>query len=139
MTTPQALKTVWGAKITSSNVPDDELKTALLVLRSAAARCLVYDKQVDSGELIKPVTSEWQYRMAAGAATCKRCGFERQLDDNYGAAIACPNCGAVMVKPANRECANCGRFREGDGCGAFIDNCMTDYDAYSNWIPKGGY
>lgn len=139
MTTQQALDTINGAEIMSLNVPIRKLQVAVLALMRAAKRCILYDKQVDSGELVKPVTSEWQYRMAAGAATCKRCGFERLLDDNFGAAVACPNCGASMVKPADRECANCGRFREGNGCGAFVDNCMTDYDAYSNWIPKGGY
>lgn len=140
MTIQQALDTINGAEIMSLNVPIRKLQSAVLALTSAAKRCMIYDKQVDSGELVKPpVQSEWVYHRLACTATCKRCNFERQLDDDYGAAIACPNCGAVMVKPANRECANCGRFREGDGCGAFVDNCMTDCDAYSNWIPKGGY
>lgn len=137
MTIKQALDTINGAEIMSLSVPIRKLQSAVLTLMSAAKRCEIYDKQIDSGELIKPVQSEWQYRMTAGAAACKRCGFERLLDDNFGAAVACPNCGASMVKPADRECANCGRFREGDGCGAFVDNCMSDYDAYSNWIPKG--
>ena len=36
-----------------------------------------------------------------------------------------------------RECANCGRFnRENYGCGFYVNNCMIDGDAYSNWIPK---
>ena len=38
----------------------------------------------------------------------------------------------------NRECANCGRFCEGEGCGEYVDTCMQDYDAYSNWTPKEG-
>ena len=37
-----------------------------------------------------------------------------------------------------RECANCGRFnKETRGCGRYVDDCMIDGDAYSNWIPKG--
>lgn len=81
-----------------------------------------------------PVKSTWRYRK--DVAVCERCGFERQLDTHFGAAIACPNCAARMQLPEDRECATCGRFREGDGCGAWVDNCMNDYDAYSNWIPR---
>ena len=73
MTIQQALKTVVGAKINSANVPSDELKSALLTLRSAAARCLVYDKQVDAGELVKVIR-------------CKDCKYYRPpfclLNDN---------------------------------------------------------
>ena len=29
-------------------------------------------------------------------AVCSVCGFERNLDDDFGDAIACPNCGAIM-------------------------------------------
>ena len=36
-----------------------------------------------------------------------------------------------------RECANCGRFKkEGHTCGIYIETCMRNGDAYSNWIPK---
>lgn len=76
MTTPQALKTVSGAKITSSNVPDDELKTALLVLRSAAARCLVYDKQVDEGELVRVIRCKDCAHN--GLFDCPLCYIEKQ-------------------------------------------------------------
>ena len=38
----------------------------------------------------------------------------------------------------NRECANCGRFCEGEGCGEYVETCMQDHDAYSNWTPKEG-
>lgn len=37
---------------------------------------------------------KWKYGVRA--AVCSECGFERHLDDNFGAAIACPDCGARM-------------------------------------------
>ena len=36
----------------------------------------------------------WKY--GTRAAVCSECGFERSLDDNFGAAISCPNCGTTM-------------------------------------------
>jgi hypothetical protein len=35
-----------------------------------------------------------------------------------------------------RKCANCGRSDGWNGCGEYVENCMQNYDAYSNWIPK---
>lgn len=40
-------------------------------------------------------------------------------------------------KKDQRECANCGRFNKNThGCGKYVDDCMKDGDAYSNWIPQ---
>ena len=36
----------------------------------------------------------------------------------------------------NRSCASCGRLDGWNGCGEYVEDCMQDYDAYSNWIPK---
>lgn len=36
----------------------------------------------------------WRYGVRG--AVCSVCGFERHLDDDFGNAIACPNCGAKM-------------------------------------------
>ena len=37
----------------------------------------------------------------------------------------------------SRRCENCGRFKDRKhGCGEYVDTCMQDGDAYSNWIPK---
>ena len=36
----------------------------------------------------------------------------------------------------NRCCANCGRHDGWSGCGEYVEDCMQDYDTYSNWIPK---
>lgn len=40
--------------------------------------------------------SQWKYYRKQGKAVCMSCSFERNLDDNFGRAVACPNCGARM-------------------------------------------
>ena len=47
-------------------------------------------------EAVPVVHGEWKYHRKKGVATCTNCSFERRLDDNFGAAIACSNCGASM-------------------------------------------
>lgn len=50
-----------------------------------------FEEAVDAVEVVH---GHWKY--GTRAAVCSECGFERHLDDNFGAAIACPNCGAKM-------------------------------------------
>lgn len=38
----------------------------------------------------------WKYYRKQNIAVCTSCSFERDLDANFGKAIACPNCGAMM-------------------------------------------
>lgn len=38
----------------------------------------------------------WKYYHKQNKAVCTSCNFERDLDANFGKAIACPNCGAKM-------------------------------------------
>lgn len=38
----------------------------------------------------------WKYYHKQNKAVCTSCNFERDLDVNFGKAIACPNCGAKM-------------------------------------------
>ena len=40
--------------------------------------------------------ARWKYFRKQGIAVCTACSFERKLDDNFGKAVACPNCGASM-------------------------------------------
>ena len=49
-------------------------------------------------EPLKPavVHSQWKYFHKQNTAVCLNCSFERDLDANFGAAVACPNCGALM-------------------------------------------
>lgn len=44
------------------------------------------------------VHGRWKYYHKQGIAVCISCSFERKLDDNFGRAISCPNCCAVMDK-----------------------------------------
>ena len=46
--------------------------------------------------LVEPVRGEWKYYKKQRIAVCTNCSFERNLDDNFGRAISCPNCGADM-------------------------------------------
>lgn len=39
---------------------------------------------------------EWKYYHKKNKAVCTACSFERNLDDDFGRAISCPNCGARM-------------------------------------------
>ena len=53
-----------------------------------------------TGQEAAPVEhGRWKY--GTRAAVCSGCGFERHLDDNFGAAVACPNCGARMDGDGN--------------------------------------
>lgn len=46
---------------------------------------------------VAPVAhGRWKYYHKQNKAVCTRCSFERDLDENFGAAISCPNCGAKM-------------------------------------------
>lgn len=38
----------------------------------------------------------WKYYHKQGIAVCTCCSFERKLDDDFGRAISCPNCGAKI-------------------------------------------
>lgn len=49
-----------------------------------------------SKEVAEVVHGRWKYYHKQNIAVCTNCSFERNLDDNFGAAIACPNCGAKM-------------------------------------------
>lgn len=42
------------------------------------------------------VHAKWKYYKKQGIAVCTNCSFERKLDDNFGKAVSCPNCGAKM-------------------------------------------
>lgn len=46
---------------------------------------------------------EWKYYHKQNKAVCTNCSFERDLDTDFGRAVACPNCGARMGKEADHE------------------------------------
>ena len=45
----------------------------------------------------------WKYYHKQNKAVCTSCSFERDLDANFGKAIACPNCGAYMPQTPKGE------------------------------------
>ena len=40
--------------------------------------------------------AQWRYYHKQNIAVCTNCSFERDLDANFGKAVSCPNCGAIM-------------------------------------------
>ena len=45
----------------------------------------------------------WKYYHKQNKAVCTSCSFERDLDANFGKAIACPNCGVKMIEVSGGE------------------------------------
>lgn len=50
---------------------------------------------IDNGVTVQE-RGNWKYYHKQNKAVCTNCSFERDLDANFGKAIACPNCGARM-------------------------------------------
>ena len=50
---------------------------------------------IDNGVTVQEC-GNWKYYHKQNKAVCTNCSFERDLDANFGKAIACPNCGARM-------------------------------------------
>ena len=61
----------------------------------------------DTDDVVKvfvPVRhGKWKYYHKQNIAVCTECSFERNLDDNFGRAVSCPNCGARMDGGADNE------------------------------------
>lgn len=56
--------------------------------------CALKVRKMEKCNTSKP--SQWKYYHKQGKAVCMNCSFERNLDDNFGRAVSCPNCGARM-------------------------------------------
>ena len=52
--------------------------------------------QVPAADVAPVVHGRWKYYHKQNKAVCTSCSFERNLDENFGAAISCPNCWAKM-------------------------------------------
>ena len=50
---------------------------------------------IDNGVTVQE-RGNWKYYHKQNKAVCTNCSFKRDLDANFGKAIACPNCGAKM-------------------------------------------
>lgn len=47
-------------------------------------------------DIFEIVHAHWRFYHKQNIAVCTHCSFERNLDHNFGKAVACPNCGAIM-------------------------------------------
>ena len=57
---------------------------------------------IDNGVTVQEC-GNWKYYHKQNKAVCTSCGFERDLDTNFGKAITCPYCGACMPQPPKGE------------------------------------
>ena len=70
--------------------------------RNDRKECFCYNKvysllvNAPAVDVAPVVHSKWKYYHKQGKAVCMNCSFERGVDDNFGGAVACPNCGARM-------------------------------------------
>lgn len=55
-------------------------------------------RRIPAANVAPVVHGRWKYYRKQGVATCTICSFERKLDDDFGRAVSCPNCGAKMDK-----------------------------------------
>ena len=62
----------------------------------------IADHLISNGVTVQEC-GNWKYYHKQNKAVCTSCSFERDLDANFGKAIACPNCGAYMRQPPKGE------------------------------------
>ena len=62
----------------------------------------IADHLISNGVTVQEC-GNWKYYHKQNKAVCTSCSFERDLDANFGKAIACPNCGAYMPQPPKGE------------------------------------
>ena len=58
--------------------------------------CKAEINAIPAADVAPVVHGRWKYYHKQGKAVCTNCSFERGVDDNFGRAVACPNCGAKM-------------------------------------------
>ena len=63
---------------------------------------IIADRLIANGVTVQE-RGNWKYYHKQNKAVCTSCSFERDLDANFGKAIACPNCGAYMPQPPKGE------------------------------------
>lgn len=54
--------------------------------------------EIPAADVVEVRHAKWKYFHKQNKAVCTSCSFERDLDADFGRAIACPNCGARMDK-----------------------------------------
>ena len=58
--------------------------------------CFECNQYHPAADVVEVKHSKWKYYHKQNIAVCMNCSFERDLDANFGKAIYCPNCGAIM-------------------------------------------
>lgn len=58
------------------------------------ASCPIW--KVPVADVAPVIFARWKYYHKQNIAVCTHCSFERDLDVDFGRAVACPNCGARM-------------------------------------------
>ena len=54
--------------------------------------------KIPAADVVEVRHAKWKHFHKQNKAVCTNCSFERDLSADFGAAIACPNCGAIMEK-----------------------------------------
>lgn len=67
-----------------------------LLSRAEAAEARAEAAEKKAADVRPVVRGQWKCFHKQNKAVCTVCSFERDLYQNFGAAIACPNCGADM-------------------------------------------
>lgn len=57
---------------------------------------LEYAENLPAADVAPVIFARWKYYHKQNIAVCTHCSFERDLDVDFGRAVACPNCGARM-------------------------------------------
>ena len=68
--------------------------------REVAITCV---EQTTAAGVAEVKHAEWKYYHKQNKAVCTNCSFERDLDTDFGRAVACPNCGALMKEDEEDE------------------------------------
>ena len=53
-------------------------------------------RSAKAADVVEVKHASWKYYKKQRIAVCTNCSFERKLDDDFGRAVSCPNCGAKM-------------------------------------------
>ncbi len=53
-------------------------------------------EELEEDAVAPVISAKWKYYHKQNIAVCTHCSFERDLDADFGRAVACPNCGARM-------------------------------------------
>lgn len=71
-------------------------KTAPVSWSHAYAEFLDNVERAPAADVAPVIFARWKYYHKQNIAVCTHCSFERDLDVDFGRAVACPNCGARM-------------------------------------------